>query len=160
MFLDDKRVPIGRHNWSYIQPTDTPGEELALSACKIGNQYTCNSGKCLDMSKRCNKILDCPDGSDELLCSIISFPMSYMKAHAPSTTKGAHNEINISAKYIIENIDFIDTVKMRIALTMSIQMAWQDNRLEFKNLHDYPASVLRPFSVLQNFVESYNSYFF
>ena len=44
LLLEDTRVPIGRHNWSYVQPTDTTGEQLTLSLCKVGNEYTCNFG--------------------------------------------------------------------------------------------------------------------
>ena len=138
LLLRDKQFPIGRYIWSYVQPANTQGEQFTLSVCKVGDDYTCNSGECLDMSKRCNKIIDCPDGSDELSCDTITFPLSYIKSHAPSITKAVSKEMNISAQFIIESIDRIDTVQMRIALTVSIQLVWNDHRLIFNNLHDNP----------------------
>ena len=89
LILKDKQFPIGRSIWSYLQPTNTRSDQFTLSVCKVGDDYTCSSGECLDMSKRCNKIIDCSDGSDELSCDTITFPLSYIKSHAPSITKAA-----------------------------------------------------------------------
>ena len=130
----DKQLPIGRANWSYVQPTNTQGEQLSLSACKFGKKYTCDSGECIDISKRCDKASDCLDESDELSCKPILFPASYKKVYAPSVKGKSCKEVKIATKYIIQNIDSIDTMKMRIGLTISIHMHWNDYRLTFNNI--------------------------
>ena len=137
LLLADKRLPIGRNNWSYLHPAKTLGESLTLSICKFGKKYTCDSGECIDISRRCDKIFDCLDESDETSCDSISFPVSYLKAHAPSTKGELSKEIKMATKYIIQNIDSIDTMKMMIGVTISIQMYWNDHRITFNNLqHD------------------------
>ena len=134
LLLRDKAVPAGRHNWAYLSSTNTHGENLTLSVCKFGDEYTCESGECIAISKRCNKITDCLDGSDEISCDVILFPVSYIKAHAPSDTSVSLNEVRIATRYIIENINAIDTMQMKIGLTISIQLTWKDERLTFKNI--------------------------
>ena len=105
---------------------------MTVSKCNFPSQYTCNSGHCIDISKRCNENVDCADESDENLCSLIRIPSSYNKANAPKSTKQNHPlEINIQTT--LQKIDSIDTVWMIITLTLEIHVTWHDKRLTFSN---------------------------
>lgn len=50
---------------TFQTPSPLPGS--TPKACPIG-QYTCNSGQCIAVTKACNGITDCSDGSDEARC--------------------------------------------------------------------------------------------
>ena len=53
------RLPLGRHKWRIENNVCTEGETsfaiLQLSGCDDG-EFTCDDGKCLDISQRCNNI--------------------------------------------------------------------------------------------------------
>ena len=52
-------LPLGRHKWKIENNVCNEGttsyQILQLSACAQG-QFTCDDGKCLDISQRCNNI--------------------------------------------------------------------------------------------------------
>ena len=47
-------------------------QHLAHPNCTMG-QFACENGQCVDAEKECNLIKDCEDGSDEAICSKITF---------------------------------------------------------------------------------------
>ena len=57
--LDNDALPVGRHNWRIARDACSGGETvdkvLLLSGCHE-SEFTCDDGKCLDMSQRCNNI--------------------------------------------------------------------------------------------------------
>ena len=57
--LDQDSLPVGRHKWrvenNVCNEGETNSEILQLSGCEEG-QFTCDDGKCLDISQRCNSI--------------------------------------------------------------------------------------------------------
>ena len=51
-------------------------------------KFTCGYGKCIDLSKRCDKKKDCNDESDESLCEIVKLDEDkYRKANVPESLK-------------------------------------------------------------------------
>ena len=57
--LDMDALPVGRHQWrvenNICNQGETNIETLLLSACKE-DQFTCDDGKCLSITQRCNNI--------------------------------------------------------------------------------------------------------
>ena len=57
--LDIDDLPVGRHNWRINNNVCNQGitniESLLISACKE-EEFTCDDGKCLNITKRCDNI--------------------------------------------------------------------------------------------------------
>ena len=130
--------PIGRKNWNYIDRTcemiSTAERSLALSKCKFGNEFTCDSGQCVKMQKRCNGINDCEDGSDEKKCNLVKIPESYDKMISPMVSDETDQPVFMSTRVDIYSIDLINTLEMLIGITFHLSVKWSDSRLDFLNL--------------------------
>ena len=82
------KYPIGRDNWVMKDPichVDEPQYPLAFSMCDFPNEFTCNSGHCIDLNRRCDEQTDCVDGSDEDHCDLLNNPtVSYTHLTQPT----------------------------------------------------------------------------
>lgn len=99
--------------------------------CIFGKQFTCHSGDCIDIERRCDETMDCDDSSDEIDCRLIDMPTSYLRAQHPPPSEG--EKIHIYTHIKITDIHHIDTINMYITLTTKIYMKWKDPRLMFLN---------------------------
>ena len=120
---------IGRQKWQSKDQLCKEDEthHMTFSRCEFGEQFTCDSGHCIDIRKKCDGVIDCSDKSDENYCTLVKIPKSYKVSRPP--------ESNISTRIWITNIHDIDTKTMQIEYTSMIRMSWTDNRLKFSNLH-------------------------
>jgi hypothetical protein len=59
----------------------------ATALCNA-DQFKCTNGGCIDARKKCDKIYDCPDGSDEHTCNgkdtLLVFPVSLSSVSFPT----------------------------------------------------------------------------
>ena len=129
------KYPVGRNTWLLTElpcGVDEEMKEMTLSSCNFPTTFTCDSGHCIDINKRCNEQKDCLDDSDEKDCSIVDIPLSYNQANKPKSAN-IDTPLQVNIQTIIDNIDSIDTVNMIVTITMEIRLAWKDQRLIFSN---------------------------
>jgi hypothetical protein len=131
--------PLGRNDWSYKDRTcgmkSSIITSLTLSVCYPGTEFTCDSGQCIPLSKRCNQISECLDGSDEENCHIVHIPKSYNKLLAPGEYGKDESSVSLNSRVNIISIDIIDTKRMRMGITFELHVKWSDDRLKFANLN-------------------------
>ena len=73
----DKRCDDSKFNYTL---------DVVCSTC-FNDEFTCDDGTCINMTKRCDNIQNCPkDRSDEEDCKVLTMPTSYRKAYAPTKT--------------------------------------------------------------------------
>ena len=126
--------PIGRHSW-YISnkmcEDKNTIQTLTFSSCNFRTDFTCDSGKCVDLRKQCDQHNDCTDASDEVECISIVTEANYSPLEPP-TVQGQINPLLTTVKIL--QFDEVDTLKMHLTLTMEIEIRWHDQRLNFANL--------------------------
>ena len=136
--LQDPISPVGRKEWSWYEQSCNSKQldkrNLTFSFCDFGSEFTCSTGHCIDMRKRCNSVKDCIDESDEEQCSQLEIPKTYEKINPPEEKVDSEESLVLQTQITIENIKHIDTKNMVIGLTLNIRMRWKDLRLVFKNL--------------------------
>ena len=129
-------MPIGTHIWKTITDrshcllSNNTQVELTISVCK-NDQFTCDSGQCIDLNKKCNVKKDCHDGSDELNCDLIQWQGTdeYRSEVSPYATP---LKLFISANVL--DFPAIDTVGLRFTTDFYLRIRWNDDRLVLKNL--------------------------
>ena len=129
------KYPIGRKTWLMNEPDcriDYSRQPIAMSVCDFPSEFTCDSGRCVNITKRCDGKKNCNDGSDEYSCSLISIPSVYDNAEPPDFTMlDSGMEIHIDTRII--KINSIDTINMMVQLTLEVRLTWHDRRLLFFN---------------------------
>lgn len=129
--------PMGRRNWTLYETVcdqSSGVKELLLSSCKE-NEFTCNDGKCINLTNRCDFKYDCIDYSDERNCHIISYPVDYKPDLPPRGNPDTNNILPISMKISVESVA-VDTSLMEIRVSFFLKLLWYDNRLNFVNLKE------------------------
>ena len=156
---------MGKHNWTvsnddqrcHLEKGKDKMEnytiELKMSGCEQGynfaprgitqndkvGEFTCNDGQCVSMTKRCNQLPDCDDGSDEKGCRLFSLVEGYNKVVSPFNISDLDETfvkvpINVSLK-LLKMFD-IDERENTIDLQFQIILEWRDPRITFNNLKE------------------------
>lgn len=126
--------PIGVHEFE-VSGDKCPEKvrRLKFTSCRQ-KMYTCGDGACIDLSKRCNLELDCPDHSDELNCETLVQPAGYEK-RLPPPKVDSHTPASVNIDCDIRVIRKLDLLNSQIVMDVLIKRSWHDSRLRYKNLH-------------------------
>ena len=137
---DGSTIPLGRHDWSVLDTACKKNKleqsSMALSVCVIGEHFSCDSGECISIFQRCDNSEDCFDGSDEKDCLVLRMPASYKKSSPPELKRGLKEANPIITQINILNVDSVDTIAMRVGLTIEIHFKWRDRKIIFENILD------------------------
>ena len=137
---DASLIPLGRRSWQVLNTAcglDKKQEKyFSISICIFEEEFSCFSGECVNLFQRCDNNMDCSDGSDEEDCNMIRVPPSYEKSSSPELSRELMEANPIFTQINILNIDFIDTVRMSVGITVEIHLTWRDPKLIYENILD------------------------
>ena len=144
----DLQTFVMGHNLWTIQndyecsPTDV---ETVLSLTTCGNdKYTCNSGLCIDIEKRCDSWPDCGDKSDELDCKLVNIGNTYQK-HITPPGRGGSGKVAVNVSMDLISIIDINEVDSIFQVQFTLYLSWLENRMSFNNLkNDTGQNILSP----------------
>ncbi|KAF2363479.1 Neurotransmitter-gated ion-channel transmembrane domain [Trinorchestia longiramus] len=119
--------------------------KISLSVC-TELEFTCDNALCIALAKRCDLKYDCQDQSDEMDCSLISFPVGYRSDLPPTVSSGLPTEVSLSMTISALGVD---TSKTQLYATYLLQLRWQDDRLSYRNLKVSSNLNLVPYEVMR-----------
>ena len=138
--LDSYEYPFGTHEWTvynegcYGMDKNETNVILNINACDK-NEFNCDDGNCVAMSQRCDRIINCPDRSDEINCDFLIFHNAYLKEIPPSPSKKSRMKtLEVKVKVNLLSILEITEVENSIELQFGLHISWLDSRLQMKNL--------------------------
>ena len=102
---------------------------LTLSDCHPV-KYTCNNGQCIDLSNKCDGLIDCADGTDELECEFLVLDKNYSKNKLPLIQKDEPVKVYFSIS--ISAYPSIDAANSKITTDYDLNLKWYDPRLIFR----------------------------
>ena len=137
IFNKTRNYPMGLENWIIIGDDSceySTHHTLLFSSCSFG-EFTCNDGSCISLDKRCNKVSDCSDKSDENDCYKVKFnEKSYNKHMAPVDKYDADRRVKITLDLEEIEIVGIDYLNSYFMARFKIKLTWIDRRLTFQNI--------------------------
>ena len=97
----------------------------------VRGEFTCHDGHCVEMSKRCNKLIDCQDESDEKNCNLLKNNGATANKIYPPIHK---RKLNITVSFELLSIYQVDELNMKLNCKFQLTMMWNDERITFNNL--------------------------
>ncbi len=133
--------PIGRIEWTVKNNNTSFGicglandenHVLTFSDCHP-EKYTCNTGQCIELGQKCDGLIDCQDGSDELECQFLVLDKNYSKDKLPLVQDNS-NPVKVFFGITITAYPIIDAANSKITSDFDLNLKWYDPRLIFRDL--------------------------
>lgn len=127
-------VPFGVRQWkAHTKMCDFTDMNLYISLSSCGDDmFTCTSGPCIELQKRCNYVFDCEDGSDEDDCGLVNIPKAYVQYLPP---RGPRNSpLPLTPIVTLVRVAHVDIINMVIDVEFVVSITWRDDRLSFQHL--------------------------
>jgi hypothetical protein len=136
-------LALGTHNVLMDQDLCTRTKDdkvvkITITNCD-NNEFTCFDGDCVAFHKRCNRIVDCPDSSDERDCLILKLDhRTYIKDYPPITVDESYNTIRVPVNISVDILKILEIDEKEGVFEVSFQlhMTWLDNRHTYVNLKE------------------------
>ena len=134
-------LALGTHDVPMPDDLCTKGKKdkvvkLTITAC-ADNEFTCFDGNCIPFEQRCNRIVDCPDTSDERDCLILQLDKNtYIKEYPPVTVDENYDLIKVPVNISIEILNILDIneVTANFEVSFKLHQTWYDDRHTYVNL--------------------------
>ena len=81
---------------------------LTFSDCHP-KKFTCDSGHCIELDKKCDGVVDCEDGSDEMNCEFIIPDGNYLASSLP-LTEVTNDAMKVSSFHHDKSTTFWETM--------------------------------------------------
>ena len=91
------------------------------------------------MEERCDQVLDCPDKTDEVNCTILVLEESYRKSAPPVTLRQENGVRKVIPASVRVSLALVDIAAIReednqIDIKFNIELEWNETRATFHNL--------------------------
>ena len=138
-----RSLALGLYDVNFQDDVCTKGKEnkmvkITITACN-DVEFTCFDGNCVAMDHRCDRIVDCPDSSDEKGCRITKIDKTtYIPEYPPITADDQRNPIKIPINISVDILKIleIDEVAEMFKVSFELHTTWLDPRLTYVNLKE------------------------
>ena len=96
--------------------------KITITHCD-DDEFTCFSGGCVSMDNRCDRIVNCPDSSDEKSCALLRIDQStYIKEYPPIIVDKKGNVEKLPVNISIDIMRILDVNKVEGYFKVSFQL--------------------------------------
>ncbi len=97
--------------------------------------FTCTSGECVGLEKKCDALVDCGDGSDEEDCEFLVAADRYEKQSLPEALEEG-DKVRVFFSIRISAFPEVDSAAFRVRSEYDLSLRWYDPRLRFRDLNN------------------------
>ena len=90
-------------------------------------------GQCIEINNKCNGVVDCDDGTDELECEFLILDKEYSKNKLP-LIQALEGPVKVYFSITMTAYPRIDTANSKIITEYDLNLKWYDPRLIFRDL--------------------------